>query len=111
MSIQAIHCLNFIETLSCFSVDDDVNPEEYSEKVLWLTNNRIYNSKLTEYWQLTCKGRLKKLKASKTEIAEYMKNFPGLQEPSGYLLVSLRNGKYFSHSANSLFQPSFFYFF
>ncbi|KAE8741292.1 hypothetical protein FOCC_FOCC013180 [Frankliniella occidentalis] len=74
-----------IENLA--DIDGDVNPTEFTEKLLWLTNTKAFSSRLTEYWKYTSKGRLRRFIAAKTPVAEYMNTYPALLEKTGYLLL------------------------
>ncbi|XP_034253506.1 uncharacterized protein LOC117652585 [Thrips palmi] len=68
-------------------IDDGVDPDEFEEKLLWLTNNKTLCPRLTEYWKFTSKGRLRKFMSEKIPITEYMQTYPALSEMTGYLLL------------------------
>ncbi|XP_077261816.1 uncharacterized protein LOC143897224 [Temnothorax americanus] len=67
--------------------NDDI--DGYEEYLLWLKNNYNLWPKVSDYWPLTSKKRLKNFASSNESCHEYMDQFPVFSDPLGYLLVSI----------------------
>lgn len=83
--------------------EDEESLSTVEESLKWLQNSSDPWELVEKNWDLTSKTRLKKLMSINGQsIANYMKEFPALQKPSGYLLVSYL--LLFTYEFQSLFQ-------
>ncbi|KAJ1523165.1 hypothetical protein ONE63_001056 [Megalurothrips usitatus] len=67
--------------------NEDIDPE-LSDHLLWLQNNKQPWSKASSLWELTSKHRMRSLISGTVQVATYLTKYPGLQDPSGYLLLA-----------------------
>lgn len=83
--------------ISVGHTDDDLL-EEY---VQWLHNNDSPFTEVTDKWEFTSLYRIRTY--SKLDINEYIKYFPGLQQPLGYTLLIKDFSILYPGKENSLF--------
>ncbi|KAJ1519077.1 hypothetical protein ONE63_011319 [Megalurothrips usitatus] len=89
-------------SLSDEDSNEDVDPE-LSDHLLWLQNNKQPWSKVSSLWVLTSKHRMRSLISGTVPVATYLTKYPGLQDPSGYLLLTTDFELKYPASGMSLF--------